>query len=103
MEETTKKTRKAPARPRKTAAKKAAPEAKPVALAAPEPAAHGEAAEMPAVATNGNASHAAAAKPVSRDDIAQLAHKYWAERGRQDGHHVEDWLRAERDLRQRAS
>lgn len=41
--------------------------------------------------------------PVSHDEIARLAHRYWNERGRQHGHHVEDWLRAEHELRQKAS
>jgi len=35
------------------------------------------------------------------DQIAQLAYSYWEARGRQDGSHLEDWFRAERDLRQR--
>lgn len=98
MEETTK-TRKAPAKPRKTAAKKTTAKA----AAAPESThANGAAAAAaPAPATNG----AAPAKPISisRDEIAKLAHKYWAERGHQHGHEVEDWLRAERELRRRAS
>lgn len=34
----------------------------------------------------------------SRDEIAKLAYSYWEGRGRQDGAHVEDWLRAEREL-----
>jgi hypothetical protein len=28
-----------------------------------------------------------------------LAHSYWLQRGRQHGHHEEDWFRAERALR----
>ena len=39
----------------------------------------------------------------SHEDIARLAHRYWAERGGQHGNHVEDWLRAERELRGKAS
>lgn len=35
---------------------------------------------------------------VSHEEIARLAHRYWAERGRQHGHHEEDWFRAEREL-----
>ena len=42
-------------------------------------------------------------RSVSRDDIAALAHKYWAERGYQHGHDAEDWLRAEQELRGKAS
>jgi hypothetical protein len=40
---------------------------------------------------------------VSHDEIARLAHRYWAERGGQHGSHEEDWLRAERELRGKAS
>jgi hypothetical protein len=40
---------------------------------------------------------------VSHDEIACLAHKYWAERGGQHGHDAEDWLRAEQELRGKAS
>lgn len=41
--------------------------------------------------------------PATHDQIAQLAHKYWAERGHQHGHAEEDWLRAEQELRGKAS
>jgi hypothetical protein len=41
--------------------------------------------------------------PVSHDQIAQLAHRFWSERGGGDGHHEEDWLRAEQQLRKKAS
>jgi len=40
---------------------------------------------------------------VSHEEIARLAHKFWAERGRQHGHDAEDWLRAEQQLRGKAS
>jgi hypothetical protein len=40
---------------------------------------------------------------VSHDEIARLAHRFWSERGRQHGHDAEDWLRAEQELRGRAS
>lgn len=36
-------------------------------------------------------------------EIAQLAQRYWAERGWQDGLAEQDWLRAERELMQMAS
>ena len=39
----------------------------------------------------------------SHDQVARLAHRFWAERGHQHGHHEEDWLRAEQELRARAS
>ena len=51
-----------------------------------------------------------AAKPTpisnhapSHDQIAELARKYWAERGYADGQHEEDWFRAEQALRAKAS
>jgi len=40
---------------------------------------------------------------ASHEQIAQLAHKFWAERGQQHGHHEEDWLRAEQELLGKAS
>jgi hypothetical protein len=80
MEETVKKT-KAPARPRKTASKKAAP------------------ADGAAVASaNGTTRSNVTEMKPSHDQVAQLAHRYWAEGGHQHGHHVEDWLRAEHEL-----
>jgi hypothetical protein len=38
----------------------------------------------------------------SHAEIAALAYSYWEARGRQGGSAAEDWLRAERELRQRA-
>lgn len=40
---------------------------------------------------------------ISHDQVAHLAHKYWTERGGQHGYHLEDWYRAERELRSKAS
>jgi DUF2934 family protein len=34
----------------------------------------------------------------THDEIAQLAFSFYESRGRHDGHHVEDWLRAEQEL-----
>ena len=42
---------------------------------------------------NGNGSS------VPHDQVAQLAHRFWNERGRAHGHHEEDWYRAEQALR----
>jgi hypothetical protein len=39
----------------------------------------------------------------SHNQISELARKYWAERGYKDGHHEEDWFRAEQELRGKAS
>jgi hypothetical protein len=33
----------------------------------------------------------------THDEIAQLAFSLYESRGRQDGHHIEDWLRADRN------
>jgi hypothetical protein len=93
MEEITKKA-KAPAKPRKTAAKKTAVS---------------NVTEMPHSTANGAAPSNAVTPSgvteigISREQVALLAHKYWAERGHQHGHHVDDWLRAEQELRGKAS
>ena len=34
----------------------------------------------------------------SRDEIARLAYNFYETRGRRDGHDVDDWLSAEREL-----
>jgi hypothetical protein len=34
----------------------------------------------------------------THDEIAQLAFSFYESRGRQDGYHIEDWLRAEQEL-----
>ena len=68
----------APKKPRATASKEPAPKKK--------------------TAAKGNVT-----QMVSREEIARLAHQYWAERGHQDGHHEEDWYRAEQELRGKAS
>jgi hypothetical protein len=60
----------------------------------------------PAVAAKKTVKFAAKAKTVdvaatitpSHIEIAQLAERYWAERGWQDGYAEQDWLRAEREL-----
>ena len=38
----------------------------------------------------------------SHEDIARLAYTYWEDRGRQNGSHLEDWFRAEHELRRKA-
>ena len=40
----------------------------------------------------------AASRTPSYEEIAQLAERYWAERGWQDGYAEQDWLRAEQEL-----
>ncbi len=39
----------------------------------------------------------------THEEIARLAQQYWAERGHQDGHAEQDWLRAEHELSKVAS
>jgi hypothetical protein len=73
MADTVKKT-KAPAKPRKTAAKK----------------------ETEVVTAH-------VATMPSREEVEKLARNYWAQRGFQDGYAEQDWLRAEQELRQKAS
>ena len=80
-----------------------------------------EKAKAPAKASKAASPKRASAKAVSRkngapaepvllsrrspsyEEVAELAHKYWAEGGYRDGHHEDDWYRAERDLRSKAS
>jgi len=73
MAETIKKA-KAPSKPKKAAAKKA---------------------EAP--------TGIAIVRPVSQQEVAVLAHRFWAERGYRHGQHVDDWFRAEQELRGKAS
>jgi hypothetical protein len=40
----------------------------------------------------------AASRTPSYEEISQLAERYWAERGWQDGYAEQDWLRAEQKL-----
>lgn len=59
-------------------------------------------AEAPVSLANGRGDKVApAAAEPSREAIARLAYHYWLERGGADGWADEDWLRAERELRQR--
>ena len=39
----------------------------------------------------------------ARDVIEQLAYQYWAQRGYQHGYAIQDWLRSEQELQNRAS
>ena len=75
--------------------KKAKAPAKPRATAA--------AAKKPAVAKKKTVAEQVTAMTPSHEEIARLAQQYWAERGWQEGQAEQDWLRAERELRQMAS
>lgn len=72
---------KAPAKPRKSPPKKA------------------DILTMP----NGSSQPTSATPPVPKEEVARLAHRFWAERGGQHGHDMDDWFRAEQELRGRAS
>ena len=87
MEETAKKA-KAPAKPRKSAAKKTTP-SNVTEMAAPVKG---------AALSNGAAHAAISASKASHEQVAVLAHRYWAERGYRHGHDAEDWFRAEQEL-----
>ncbi len=77
------------------AAKKKAP-AKPRAVAGTKTTAVKKA--------NGVATKARLAAYVpTHEEIAFLALLYWEQRGREHGQHMQDWLRAERELRKMAS
>jgi hypothetical protein len=46
-----------------------------------------------------SASEATFASDVTESDIARRAFELYCDRGREDGHDVDDWLNAERELR----
>ena len=55
-----------------------------------------------AAETNGNHTNVTEFR-IPHDQVAMLAHQFWAERGHQHGHHEDDWYRAEQELRGKAS
>jgi hypothetical protein len=57
------------------------------------PATEEEGAPVSAVKTPANVP--------SHEDVAGLAYSFWEARGRQGGSALDDWLRAERELKQR--
>jgi hypothetical protein len=89
--ETVKKT-KAPAKPK--AVKTPKSETETAVKAAPKTAAK---TTVKAAAKSTTVDIAASRTP-SYEEIAQLAERYWAERGWQDGYAEQDWLRAEQKL-----
>ena len=82
MAETVKKTRTA-AKPRKAASKS------------------GNGVSSDPVAQNHHGTQQNGALPY--EEVARLAHSYWQERGGQHGQHMDDWFRAEQDLRGRVA
>jgi hypothetical protein len=92
MTEMEKKTTK-PKKPRMTAAKAAEPKVVAAKVVEPKEATAAKRAAKPTVTQ----------MKASREQIAELAHRFWLERGRQHGHDAEDWLRAEQQLLGKAS
>jgi hypothetical protein len=90
--ETVKKT-KAPTKP-KTAVKTPEGETGSAVKAAPKSAAKTKVK----AASKTKAVDVAASRTPTYEEIAQLAERYWAERGWQDGYAEQDWLRAEQEL-----
>jgi hypothetical protein len=95
--ETVKKT-KAPAKA-KSATKAQAGETEGAVNAAPTIAAK----KTTRAAAKPKAIEIVATSAPSHDEIAQLAARFWAERGWRDGYAEQDWLRAERELAGAAS
>ena len=62
----------------------------------PEPA---KIESAPAIKTKAAAATQQAAKSISHEEIASLAHSYWVARGYAHGSAEADWLRAEQELR----
>lgn len=54
-------------------------------------------------AKKNNVVEMAAPAAISHEQVAQLALRFWFERGCAHGHHEEDWFRAEQELRAKAS
>jgi hypothetical protein len=81
-------------KPKKAAAEK---------IEAEKPAAKKAVAKKAETGTAEAATEIAIVKPVSQEEVAALAHRFWAERGYQHGQHVADWFRAEQVLRGKAS
>ena len=48
-----------------------------------------------AAASGADDTSAAAEAPTREDRVRELAYSYYEQRGRRDGHDVDDWLRAE--------
>jgi hypothetical protein len=93
---------KAAAKPRKSADNNPA-EIKPAEekSAAIQLTANKSAAKKPVTSANGTTNGIGSS--ISHDQVALLAHRFFEERGRKHGHHEEDWFRAERELRAKAS
>jgi hypothetical protein len=88
---------KAPAKPK--AVKMLDGETESAVKASPKVASKTKAKAAPkAKAVETKAVDVAASRTPTYKEIAQLAERYWAERGWQDGYAEQDWLRAEQEL-----
>ena len=59
------------------------------------------ASKAPAKTASNKAAGTQQQHAPSHQEIADLAHQYWIERGRAHGGHESDWLRAEATLKQK--
>jgi Protein of unknown function (DUF2934) len=78
--------------------RKAAPPLAPESTPAPKAMAAVAGAGVGSPAQNSGVQSKVDKPLVTRDEIAQLAHSYWAARGYAHGDPEEDWLRAEHEL-----
>jgi len=73
-----------------------------VAANEPSPSAAEEFRELHAYAESGTQpamkATTASGRPNRHEEVAQLAHSFWTERGHTHGHHEDDWFRAEQEL-----
>jgi len=53
----------------------------------------------PVVERNGHATHLESSEDKLRARIAQRAYELYVKRGQREGHDLEDWLEAERQIR----
>jgi hypothetical protein len=69
------------------------------------PAAAPKAAAKPRKPAAKKTAAAAKVTPISvaHEEVAELAHHFWTERGYAHGYHEEDWFRAEQELHAKAS
>ena len=84
---------KAAVKPQKSATKKSTP----------SNSAEGNSAKTMSAAKKSVASTNGSGSSIAHDQVARLAHRFFEERGHTHGHHEEDWLRAEQELRAKAS
>lgn len=82
MAETIKKSRTTAAKPRKAAAK----------------GSNGVSSDPVSGNHNGNGGQSPKHE-LKYEEVARLAHSYWQQRGGQHGQHMDDWFRAEQELR----